>query len=247
MTSPSRHRLAYVAVTLAGVLLALVGTTAVTLALLRQQPAPPSPTPAAMREQAGSIARGSTSRDQTAPSPTGASAGDRTDRPTSPSRRVERSVPQLDWSRPTRVVIPKLDVAASLESLGLDSAGAMEVPREPARAGWFTPAPPPGMVGASVIAGHVTWDQQPAVFFDLGRLRTGDRVEVERRDGTTAVFEVRRIGEFAKDEFPTEAVYRSGRFADLRLITCGGTYDDASNRYLSNVIVWARMVSSHPT
>jgi LPXTG-site transpeptidase (sortase) family protein len=145
------------------------------------------------------------------------------------------------------VVLPTLDVSASLVELDLDAQGVMTTPEEGARAGWFTPAPPPGVIGVSVIAGHVTWDDAPAVFFRLGELRPGDRVEVERRDGVTAVFEVRRIGEFPKDEFPTEAVYRQVNHADLRLITCGGEFDEASGHYLSNVIVWARMVSHHRT
>ena len=68
--------------------------------------------------------------------------------------------------------------------------GAMEVPDDPADAGWYRLGPPPGALGPAVIAGHVTWNQVPAVFFRLSELRPGDLVEVTRADGRVAVFEV---------------------------------------------------------
>jgi sortase (surface protein transpeptidase) len=142
------------------------------------------------------------------------------------------------------VSIPAIDVSSSLEKLGLNPRGSMETPRDPDRAGWFAPAPAPGMVGASVISGHVTWDQEPVVFFELADLRPGDKVEVDRADGTTAVFEVTRLGQFPKNSFPTEAVYGSIGHPGLRLITCGGGYDETTNNYQANVIVWAKLVST---
>jgi sortase (surface protein transpeptidase) len=123
----------------------------------------------------------------------------------------------------------------------LDDEGVMEVPVDPSRAGWFSPSPAPGVPGASVIAGHVTWDREPAVFFELGRLHRGDTIEVDRADGTTATFVVQRTGTFPKTGFPTRAVYRHIDYPGLRLITCGGHYDDQTSSYDSNVIIWARL------
>ena len=58
-----------------------------------------------------------------------------------------------------------LDTEASFESI---SAGAMEVPQDPAVAGWFSRGPSPGALGPAVIAGHVTWNGAPAIFHRLG-------------------------------------------------------------------------------
>jgi hypothetical protein len=148
----------------------------------------------------------------------------------------------MDYSRPTRLSIPTLGVTSHLDDLGLDDRGVMETPTDPGRAGWFTPSPAPGVPGASVIAGHVTWGQDPAVFFRLGELRPGDRIEVERADGSTATFEVRRIGTFPKRSFPTDAVYGQVDHPSLRLITCSGTFNDKTNNYRANLIVWAALV-----
>jgi hypothetical protein len=48
---------------------------------------------------------------------------------------------------------------------------------------------------------------------------------------------------YAKDRFPTEAVYGAVPDAELRLITCGGIFDHATGSYLSNVVVFARLTS----
>ncbi len=68
---------------------------------------------------------------------------------------------------------------------------------------------------------------------------------VTRKDGRTAVFSVTRVARFSKSKFPSRAVYGAIDHAGLRLITCGGTYDAASNRYLDNVIVFARLAAVH--
>jgi len=97
-----------------------------------------------------------------------------------------------------------------------------------------------------VIAGHVTWNQAPAVFFRLGALRRGDLVRVARRNDTRAVFAVDRIATFDKTEFPTKAVFGEINHAGLRLITCGGAYDARTHRYADNVIVFASLVDQRP-
>jgi sortase (surface protein transpeptidase) len=117
----------------------------------------------------------------------------------------------------------------------------MDVPEDPADAGWFSRGPTPGALGPAVIAGHVTWNGAPAVFHRLGTIRRGDQVAVIRKDEKTAVFTVTRVAQFSKSRFPSRAVYGTIDHAGLRLITCGGTYDAARHTYLDNVIVFARL------
>ena len=149
----------------------------------------------------------------------------------------------LPASDPVAVSIPRLGVRSTLVDLGLDEDGAMEVPQDPARAGWFSRGAAPGALGPAVIAGHVTWDGAPAVFHRLGTLRRGDHVAVTREDGKTAVFSVDRVARFSKSHFPSREVYGAIDHAGLRLITCGGTYDAANHRYLDNVVVFARLAA----
>ena len=57
-----------------------------------------------------------------------------------------------------------------------------------------------------------------------------------------ATFAVDGLQKVAKDAFPTASVYGQGDYPDLRLITCGGTFDDATGHYLYNIIVYAHLV-----
>ncbi len=152
--------------------------------------------------------------------------------------------PVLPAALPVRVAIPRLHVSSTLESLGVLGNGEMEVPQDPARAGWYTNGPAPGALGPAVIAGHVTWNREPAIFVDLATLRPGDLVRVDRADHRAAIFEVTRVAQFAKSQFPTRQVFGGIDHAGLRLITCGGEYDDSEHRYADNVVVFARLVTA---
>jgi sortase (surface protein transpeptidase) len=142
-------------------------------------------------------------------------------------------------SRPVALTIPSIGVQTSLVDLGLAADGTLQVPSSTAVAGWYTGSPRPGAVGSAVIAGHIDSKAGPGVFFRLSSLRPGDRVYVRRADATLAEFTVTTVSKYSKDSFPTEAVYGAVPDSELRLITCGGTFDYATGSYLSNTVVYA--------
>ena len=144
-------------------------------------------------------------------------------------------------ARPVWLSIPSIGIRTRLIRLGVNSDGTLQVPSSTAVAGWYTGSPRPGTVGSAIIAGHVDSRSGPGIFFWLRTLRPGDRVYVGRADGTMAVFTVTRIKKFAKDRFPTAAVYGAVPDSELRLITCGGIFDRSLGSYLSNVVVFARL------
>ncbi|OKJ25084.1 sortase [Streptomyces sp. CB02130] len=208
--------------------LLLTGGLLLGLGIGRQQPAPP-----AAENKAGA---------SDFPPVRTPSAGPETSSPSGGGPRTEA----LSASRPLSITIPAIDVTSPLEDLGLGRNRAMDTPRDPDKAGWYTPGPTPGSVGPSVIAGHVTWDGAPAVFFKLTDLDPGDRIDVRRADGSTAAFTVDRTAVYPKDEFPTVEVYRNLDHAGLRLITCGGEYSASDSRYADNVVVYATLTGSRP-
>ncbi len=142
-------------------------------------------------------------------------------------------------SLPVALTIPSIGVQTSLIHLGLTASGTLQVPQSTAVAGWYTGSPPPGAVGSAVIAGHIDSRAGPGVFFRLSLLHPGDRVYIRRADGTLAVFRVTAVRQFPKDSFPTSAVYGPTPDAELRLITCGGTFDPQLGSYLSNTVAYA--------
>ncbi len=158
--------------------------------------------------------------------------------PTGPIAAVPRpGTPQVP--PPVALTIPAIGVQTALVDLGLTSAGTLQVPSATSVAGWYTGSPRPGAIGSAVIAGHIDSRLGPGVFFELSRLRRGDRVYVRRADGSLAVFRVTAVRMYAKDKFPTEADYGPSPDAELRLITCGGVFDPALGSYLSNTVIYA--------
>lgn len=176
---------------------------------------------------------------QRAPSPAAAAAG--TVGPAAPKE------PSLRRSAPVSVAIPAIGVRSPLLRLGLNPDGTMQVPdlaTSADEAAWYKYSVTPGQIGAAVIEGHVDSQVGPAVFFRLGALHPGDRIDVTLADAMTAVFRVTGVREYSKDNFPTKMIYGTTNYASLRVVTCGGTFDYATGHYLSSVVVFASLVSS---
>jgi LPXTG-site transpeptidase (sortase) family protein len=206
------------------VALAAVAATLLAVGLARQEPTPPSPPQSAQKS----------APTEHVPAPSASPSPDGTGRAT--------RGPFLPESEPVRIEVPRLGISSPLERLGRQHSGAMETPQNPDRAGWYAPGPTPGEQGPAAIAGHVTWNGDRSVFFRLGELEKGDRVHVLRKDGRTAVFEVQRTERYPKEEFPTIRVYQNIEHAGLRLITCGGEFNEATHYYSDNVVVFASLV-----
>ena len=139
---------------------------------------------------------------------------------------------------PSRVRIPAIGVDSPLESLDVDQAGALKGPVDYAKAGWYAGGIAPGEVGPAVIAGHVDSTRGPAVFYRLRDLKAGDEIEVARGDQWVR-FRVVASEKYPKNKFPTDRVYRPTPVPELRLITCGGTFDRSRRSYEDNIVVYA--------
>jgi Sortase domain len=157
-----------------------------------------------------------------------------------------RAGPGLPASRPARLTIDAIGVDAPVQTVDVDRDGILEPPslKSPKNVGWYRRGPTPGETGNSVLVGHVdTAASGPAVFYGLGRLGPGDLVTVAREDDSTVVFRVDSVRMFAKTDFPADLVYGPADGAQLRLITCGGTFDRRSRGYLSNTVITATLAS----
>ncbi|GAA3854682.1 class F sortase [Streptomyces lacrimifluminis] len=169
--------------------------------------------------------------------------------PAHPESAVPES-PALAPSPPLRIRIPAIGVNAPLMGLGLTPTGSLDVP--PAEredlAGWYEAGTAPGETGTAIVAGHVDNADGPSVFYRLGALKKGGAIEVERRDGSTALFTVDAVEVYDTKDFPDEKVYGAAKRAELRVITCGGGYTPGSG-YDGNVVVFAHLTGSsrHPS
>ncbi|MCX5047991.1 MULTISPECIES: class F sortase [unclassified Streptomyces] len=153
--------------------------------------------------------------------------------------------PALPPSPPDRIRIPSIRVNAPLMGLALTRAGSLDVPPAAKKnlAGWYEAGTTPGEQGTAIVAGHVDNADGPAVFYDLGALKKGSRIEVDRRDGSAALFSVDAVEVYDAEHFPDEKVYGAADRPELRVITCGGGYS-RSTGYEGNVVVFAHLTGS---
>ncbi|MCF3129512.1 MULTISPECIES: class F sortase [Streptomyces] len=163
-----------------------------------------------------------------------------------PEAAEERlTAPALPPSPPTRIRIPGIRVNAPLMGLGLTKSGSLDVPPASNKnlAGWYEAGTAPGEPGTAIVAGHVDNTEGPAVFYDLGALKRGATVEVDRKDGGVAVFTVDAVEVYQARDFPDEKVYGAAKRPELRVITCGGGYSKTTG-YQGNVVVFAHLTGS---
>ncbi len=153
--------------------------------------------------------------------------------------KTHRATTSRPVPAPSSVAIPSIDVQSRLIKLGLNADRSLQVPRSYEVAGWYTKGPTPGELGPAVIVGHYDSVNGPAVFHRLNELRPGQSVQVRRADGSVAKFSVDRVKRFSKDDFPTDEVYGQVNRPELRLITCGGSFDYRTRHYRDNVVVFA--------
>ncbi|MBW8487148.1 class F sortase [Actinomadura sp. PM05-2] len=151
--------------------------------------------------------------------------------------------PALAFSPPARLQIPDIGVDAATMRVGRNGDGSVQVPpfSAAAKAGWYEHGPAPGSRGPAVVLGHYDDTAGPAVFYKLKRLKPGAVVKVVRKDRSVALFSVDAVEQVRKFEFPRSRVYGEVRYAGLRLVTCGGSYNGAEHSYRDNVIVYAHL------
>ncbi|MFG2308451.1 class F sortase [Streptomyces sp. NPDC048566] len=157
--------------------------------------------------------------------------------------RLPPALRPLGTARPQRIDLPAAGVQAPVVARGLDRTGALDTPPydQPGVVAWYAAGVAPGAAGTALMAGHVDTDTRPAVFHALATVRPGDTVRVARDDGAVAEFTVDDVDVLPRDRFDARRAYGArvpGR-AELRLVTCGGTFDRRSGSYTANVVVSA--------
>ncbi|MGX6746685.1 class F sortase [Streptomyces xantholiticus] len=148
----------------------------------------------------------------------------------------------LPPSHAKKLAIPAITVESPVMGLGLDGHGRLTAPpvNNPRIVGWYRNGPSPGERGTALVVGHRDTRTGPAIFLNLNALKPGDKVDVVRADRRTAVFTVDKVRTYKKEDFPDAEVYGHTGRPELRLLTCGGSFDKKSG-YAANVVVFAHL------
>lgn len=141
---------------------------------------------------------------------------------------------------PIRLKIPKIKVDSAIESVGLTSKGAMDVPKRQENVAWFNLGTRPGNNGSAVMAGHYGWkDKKPSVFDNLYKLRSGDKIYVEDDKGIISTFVVRESRRYTPSDNAAIVFGSSDGQAHLNLITCEGTWNKIAKSYPKRLVIFA--------
>lgn len=151
----------------------------------------------------------------------------------------------LPVAEPITFSIPKLNVSnVTVESVGLDKEGKMDIPKADQNVAWYNLGAKPGERGNAVLAGHLdTKTGAPAVFYDINKLTKGDELKIKAKDGKEYIYQVTDIVTYELTEFPLVEVFGAGDKPRLNLITCEGNYDKSSKLYSHRLVVYSELKS----
>ena len=128
---------------------------------------------------------------------------------------------------------------ARCSATGVNPAGELDVPPDARTLVWYRHGPTPGAPGSAVIAGHLNWKGVEGIFSELAGVPVGAEVIVTYDDGTQRRFVVRSVELVDKPAVAVNGVFARDGESVLRLVTCGGEFDDSTRHYRSNVVLTA--------
>jgi hypothetical protein len=156
------------------------------------------------------------------------------------SARLKDYQPPRRGPRPVGLTIDAIGVRAPIVPVGVEAGSRhVQVPSDVHVAGWYRFGPRPGAGGSAVLLGHVdSWTQGPGVFFRLRELEPADVIWVTFANGSQSPFRVVARRSYPKSGLPGKLFERAGP-SILALVTCGGSFDQATRSYSDNVVVFA--------
>jgi LPXTG-site transpeptidase (sortase) family protein len=149
---------------------------------------------------------------------------------------------------PVRLEIPVIGVDSFIEDAYITPEGAMEVPSGTVDVAWFALGPHPGQVGSAVIGGHFGIENSvPFVFYNLSKLKAGDKIYILDDGGNTLTFVVSSTALFGANADATTVFTSGDGKAHLNLITCEGIWNEIAGEYPERTVVFANEISPTDT
>lgn len=157
------------------------------------------------------------------------------------ARKAAVASRKMGSTLPVQIQIPKINVSARIESVGLTSDGAVDVPKVPANAAWYSVGPRPGEKGSAVIVGHYgRWKNgDGSVFDNINTLKKGDKLYVKNTKGTMITFIVKETKKYDPDAIAIDVFNSNDGKSHLNLITCEGVWNKISKSYSQRLVVFS--------
>lgn len=148
---------------------------------------------------------------------------------------------KVSSSLPRIIRIDSIGVAARVLRMGITTDNLMDTPKGAYDTGWYDGSAKPGEAGAMVINGHYSGLTQPAIFQQIGNLKAGAIITIERGDGKVFTYAAQRVEKMSTQDVPMEKLLISSNpnAQSLNLITCSGTFNQDTQTFDQRTIVYA--------
>ena len=142
--------------------------------------------------------------------------------------------------QPSQILIPSINLQASIIPIGITSDNYMETPHQAAEVGWYNLGAKPGQIGGAILNGHFdTPTGRPAIFYNLEKVQPNQQIIITTQDGQQLTYTIDQITSHPIDGFPTDLVYGKYTNQKLILITCNGVWDPIRQTYANRLVVTA--------
>lgn len=151
---------------------------------------------------------------------------------------------KVEASHPRVILIDSIDLRGRILPMGLNPDKSVQAPINIFDAGWYTGSAKPGEKGAAVIDGHASGPSRKGLFAYVETLANGDRLKIERGDGSLLEYEVVGKKEYDYKNVDMAEVLRVHEGDEgANLITCTGAWVDSEKTFDKRVVVFTRRVS----
>lgn len=149
-------------------------------------------------------------------------------------------------NHPRYISIPALGIGKTrVMTVGLTKLNTLDTPRNISDTAWYENSATPGQgYGQVVIDGHSGGASRDGVFVNLGSLKSGDEIIVERGDGKKITYKVAQATTMSLKETNATGMqellkpYDQGK-EGLGLITCAGKWIPRDKVFDQRILVWA--------
>lgn len=150
---------------------------------------------------------------------------------------------------PRIIEIPSLNLKARVQHMGLNSDKTIQAPTNVNDAGWYSGSAKPGVIDgtkATFIDGHDIGRTGRGIFYKLKDIKKGDKITIEKGDGTKLVYRVKKTEVVALSDVDMNkamTVVTAGK-SGLNLMTCDGAVvqHDGKTTQSHRLIVYSELI-----
>ncbi len=143
---------------------------------------------------------------------------------------------------PSRLAIPKLNVDANVQRVGVGKSGSVAVPSNYTDVAWYRNSSVPGQPGGALFDGHVDNGLSLAgVFKQLNTLLPGDDIYVQTESGQQLHYVVTNLQTYPYQDVPMAALLDETGPSRMSLITCDGAWVQDKKTYDQRLVVYAEL------